>query len=76
MTEEDSHLRMIAIDLLDEIFAESQDAQNGTEASHLRAQVDALHIIGEGHDPKTVARALIIAISDWLYLQAHPGETL
>jgi hypothetical protein len=75
VTEKDSYLRMIAIDLLDEIFAESQDAQRGiAESSHMKAQCDALHIIGEGHDPKTVARALIIAISDWLYQQA--GGTL
>ena len=71
MTEEDSHLRMIAIDLLDEIFAEIRDAQNGIEEeAYGDAQADALRVIGEGHDPKTLARALIIAISDLLYRRA------
>jgi hypothetical protein len=67
MTEEDSHLRMIAIDLLDEILAEGRDAQNGiNEEEHHDAQGTALEMFGEGHDPRMVARYLIIAIADRL----------
>jgi len=50
---------MIAIDLLDEVFAEGHDAD---------ALGDALMLFGEERlsDPKMVARALIIAIADQL----------
>jgi hypothetical protein len=58
-------IRMIAIDLLDEIFAEAEDAS----PEHEDAQAAALEACGEGgesRDPKRVARALIIAIADRL----------
>ena len=69
MTDDSSHLRMIAIDLLDEVFAEGRDAWKGiNEMEHHDAQGDALMFFGEQRlrDPKTVARALIIAIADQL----------
>jgi hypothetical protein len=63
----DDGKRLIAIDLLDEILAEGRDAQNGIdELKHYKAQAHALTLLGEGHDPKTLARALIIAIADRL----------
>jgi hypothetical protein len=63
-----AQIRMIAIDLLDEILAEARDAQKGIgdEEEHQDAQGDALIALGDGHDPKMVARALIIAIGDRL----------
>ena len=69
MTADDdrSDIRMIAIDLLDEIIAEARDAWNGiNERAHLDAQGTALEMFGEGHDPKMLARALFIAIADHL----------
>lgn len=69
MTTDDgsSDIRMIAIDLLDEIIAEGRDALNGiNEEAHQDAQGTALEMFGEGHDPKMLARALIIAIADHL----------
>ena len=69
MTDENAHIRMMAIDLLDEIFAEARDASNGIdEYEHCVKQGEALKLFGEGHDPKMVARALIIAIADHLVL--------
>jgi len=65
--EERAHIRMIAIDLLDEVLAEARDAWNGIdEMEHYDAQGTALMMFGDGHDPKMVARALIIAIADRL----------
>jgi hypothetical protein len=62
MTDDTSDLRIIAIDLLDEILAEERDALNGIEEEeHWRAQAGALAQFGEGHDPKILARALIIS---------------
>jgi hypothetical protein len=58
---------MVAIDLLDEIFTEANDAWDGlAEQEHDDAQGDALMTFGDGHDPKLLARALIIAIADRL----------
>jgi hypothetical protein len=67
MNKENAQIRMIAIDLLDEILVESRDAWCGIdEMEHHCAQGDALMTFGDGHDPKMVARALIIAIADRL----------
>src|SRR6516165_9866608 len=48
-----AQIRMIAIDLLDEILAEARDAQKGIgdEEEHQDAQGDALIALGDGHDP-------------------------
>jgi hypothetical protein len=57
-----SDIRMIAIDLLDEIIAEARV----DERKHDSALADALALFGEGHDPKMLARALWVAIADHL----------
>jgi hypothetical protein len=64
MTTDDgrSDIRMIAIDLLDEIIAEAR----ADELEHDSALADALALFGEGHDPKMLARALWVAIADHL----------
>jgi hypothetical protein len=60
-------IRLIAIDLLDEVLQEGCDASNGIdELEYGDAQATALELFGEGHDPKMLARALIIAIADRL----------
>ena len=60
-------IRMIAVDLLDEIVAEGEDALRGIgEMEHHDAQGDALIEFGDGHDPKMVARLLMITIADRL----------
>jgi hypothetical protein len=62
---ENDHIRSIAINLVDEIIAEMEAAllDGADEMEHADAQADALEAVGE-HDPKTVARALLIAIAD------------
>jgi hypothetical protein len=64
---DDADIRLIAIDLLDEVLQEGRDAWNGIdEEEYDDAQVTALEMFGEGHDPKMLVRALIIAIADRL----------
>ena len=49
MTDDSSYLLMIAIDLLDEVFAEGRDAWNGiNEMEHHDAQGDALMLFENG----------------------------
>jgi hypothetical protein len=70
-------IRLIAIDLLDEVLQEGRDASNGIdEWEYLDAQGTALEVFGEGHDPKMVVRALIIAIADRLGEGRNPAWRL
>jgi len=75
---ENDHIRTIAIDLFDEIIAEMEAVlfDGADEVEHADAQADALEVVGE-HDPKTVARALLISIADRLgdAALAARGET-
>ena len=64
MTTDDGRgdIRMIAIALLDEIIAEARV----DEREHDSALVEALALFGEGHDPKMLACALLVAIANHL----------
>ena len=66
-------IRTIAINLIDEIIAEFEAAfcDGIGEPEHAAAQAEALEMIGE-HDPKMVARALLIAIADNLPRRPKP----
>jgi len=68
MTTDDSRgdIRMIAIDLLDETIDEIIAEARVDEREHDSALAEALALFGEGHDPKMLACALLVAIADHL----------